>query len=64
VIHIEELEIELIKTGSLTHDMTLEVSARGRHEKTQTEFNKMIPGRVETLSYEIKEQKNILTRRL
>jgi len=31
VIHIEELDIELMKTGSLTHDVPLEVRTRDRH---------------------------------
>jgi hypothetical protein len=34
VIGVEELEIELIKTGSLNHDVTFEVSIRGRCEET------------------------------
>jgi hypothetical protein len=64
VIHIEELEIELIKTGSQTYDEIFELSARDRHEKTQGEVNKMILRLVQTQSCEINKQTNISKRRL
>ena len=55
MIHIEELEIELIKTGSLIHDVTFEVRTRGRHEKTQRDVNKMYLRPVQLLIFEMIE---------
>ena len=55
MIHTEELEIELIKMGSVTHVVTFEVRTRARHEKTQGDIGKMIVRPVQAQSCKIIE---------